>query len=161
MITGRPASFSARPATAFIATSAAPLDRADQGQPDAQAGQVHRRQRQAGTDDAEQADAAGGDLQAPAVERAAGQQHRGQGTGADEQQREAELPVADAGLVLDARHRRAPDAPERAEGGECHDGGDQAAEALATNDVLDGRRRAQRNGSLTDREPPAVVNLSV
>ena len=77
-----------------------------------------RGEREPGAREAQQRDQARGDPQAEAVERAPGQQHRRQRARADEQQREPELAVIDARLVLDARDRRAPRAPERAERGE-------------------------------------------
>ena len=128
VMTGRSASCSARPATAFMATSAAPLAAPASARPGAERDEVARGQREPGARDAQQRDQARGDPQAPAVERPPDQQHRRQRARTDEQQREAELAVIDAGLVLDARDRRAPGAPERAEGGEGDVGGrDQAA----------------------------------
>ena len=56
---------------------------------------------------------------APAIEDPARQPHREQRARADAQQRQPELPVADARVVLDRRQRRSPAAPERAEGGEA------------------------------------------
>jgi hypothetical protein len=93
---------------------------ADQGQPRAQARQIHRGQRQTGTGDAERADDHARDRQPPPIEGPAGQQHRGESTRAHEQQGEAELTVIDPGLLLDPRHRGAPSAPEGAERSECH-----------------------------------------
>ena len=87
-------------------------------QPRAQRDEVVRGQRERRAREAEQRDQARGDPQAEAVERAPREQHRRQRARADEQQRQAELPVIDARLVLDARDRRSPCAPERSERGE-------------------------------------------
>ena len=132
VMTGRSASCSARPATEFIATSAAPLAAPATARPALSVIEVVRGEREPGAGEPEQRDDARGDPQAPAVERAADQQHRRQRARADEQQREPELTVIDPGLVLHARDRRAPRAPERAEGGEGDVGrGDQVARQAA------------------------------
>ena len=56
---------------------------------------------------------------APVVDERPGRAHRHEGTGADAQQRDAELAVVDAGVRLHGGQRRAPGAPEGAEGGEA------------------------------------------
>jgi hypothetical protein len=92
-------------------------------EPGAQAREIAGAEREPGADDAQQRDHAGTDAQAPAIERPADEQHRGQRARADEQQRDPEAAVVDAGLVLHSRHRRAPDTPEAAESGEGDVGG--------------------------------------
>jgi hypothetical protein len=67
------------------------------------------------TSAAEQREQHRGRPQPAAVDGAAAERHRRQRTGADEQQRDAELPLGHAGLVAERRDRRAPGAPERAE----------------------------------------------
>ena len=56
---------------------------------------------------------------APAVDERPGRAHRGERARADAQQGHAELPVVDARVRLDRGQRRAPGAPEGAEGGKA------------------------------------------
>ena len=106
--------------------------RAREGEAGAEGDEVVRGERERGAREAERGDQARGDPQTPAVKCPPGQQHRRQRTHPDEQQRQTELAVVDAGLVLDARDRGAPRAPEGAEGGEGDVGGrDQIARQAA------------------------------